>query len=249
MRYKILISIFLCASLLACKTDRRVPFKITGNVKNLNGTKISLEQFGIVYDNGVIENDRFSLSGNLTSLEMCEIVFNGEGYTDRQGRQMKWRRDVSVFVDKGASYKLIANNKDELLTNSYQIQSSSVHQHRYSNYVNQEHRLRKDIQAKINEFDRKVSTLLGNDQLYGIYLDSLRLYEDKLKQSRQITYRKLMNENPNTYAAIYIASNAYDIPNDLPFYEGIYNRLNKEYRKHDYGIAFKKKIDEAKSSK
>ncbi len=248
MNSKILILFLLCTSLFACKTDRRTPFKITGKVKNLNGTKISLEQFGIAYDNGVIENDSFSLSGNLTSMEMCEIVFKGDGYKGISGRIMKWGRDVSVFVEGGASYKLIANSDEELLRNGYKIESTSVNQNVYSNYISEEQLLRKNIQAKLDELEVKVSASMNNDHLYGIYLDSLRMYEDKLKQSRFTTQRKLMTKNPNTYAAVYIASKAYDISNDLPYYEGIYSRLDKEFRAHDYGIAFRQKLDEAKSS-
>ncbi|RYG20086.1 MAG: DUF4369 domain-containing protein [Chitinophagaceae bacterium] len=244
-----LLSFLLCASVLACKTDRRTAFKISGKVKNLNGTKVHLEQFGIVFDNAVIENDSFSLSGNLTSMEMCEIVFKGDGYLHKSGKIMPWGRDLSVFVESGANYKLIANSEEELLTNNYKVESSSGHQNIYSSYISQEQKLRRTIQAKLNEIDVKVSASLGNDHLYDIYLDSLRMYEDRLKHSRYTTYRKLMSEDPNTYAAIYIASTAYDIPYDLPFYEGIYKRLNNEFREHDYGIAFKQKLDEAKSLK
>jgi hypothetical protein len=249
MKSQIFIVFVLCASLVACHTDRRTPFKISGKVKNVNDTRVSLQQFGIVYDNAIVENDTFSLSGNLTSMEMCEVVFKGDGYLDSKGRMMKWGRDISVFVEPGASYKLTANNEDELLRNRYHIKSTSVHQNIFFTYVNQEQQLRKAIQAKLNELDIKLSASLGSDHLYGVYLDSLRLYEDKLMHARHTTYRKLMSENPNTYAAIYIASTAYDIPNDLLFYEKFYKRLDKEFRNHAYGMVIKQKLDEAKSSK
>ena len=246
MSIRVFISFLLCASVFACKTDRRVPFKISGEVKNLNGTKVSLEQFGIVFDNGVIENDSFSLSGNLTSMEMCEVVLKGDGYTNSEGRTMKWGRDLSVFVEDGATYKLIAKTPEDILKNTYKVESTSTHQNIYFNYINQEQQLRRHIKAKLNELEAKASESLDNDKLYGIYLDSIRVYEDKLKQSQNTTYRKLMSENPNTYAAIYIASKAYNIPYDIPYYEGIYKRLDKEFRDHEYGKTFKKKLDEAK---
>lgn len=234
MHSKLFLAFALCIGLFACNTDRRTPFKISGEVKGINGTRVSLQQFGIVYDNAVVANDTFSLAGNLTSMEMCEVVFKGDNYKTERGNVTKWGRDLAVFVDVGASYKLIANSDDDLLRNKYKVESSSVHQNTYFNYINQERKLRDSLQAKLNEVDVKLSASLGNDKLYEVYLDSFRIYEDKLKRTQHVTYRKMLAENPNTYAAIYIASTAYDIQSDLPFYVGFYNRLDKEFKNHAY---------------
>lgn len=250
MYFKSFLLFLLAVSLITCKTDRRTPFKIIGKVKNLDGTNVSLEQFGIVHDVGVIKNDTFSLSANLTSLEMCDIKFKGDGHLTSSGISMKWLSGVIVFVENGAHYKISANNSNDILSKSYQIESSSVQQNIWNAYNTMEQQERKLIKEKLNELDVKSSIALKvkNDDLYDVYLDSMQVYEDKLKQSRHTTYRKLLAKNPNTYAAIYILSTSYDIPNDINFYKSIYSRLNKEFKNHDYGKTFKKKLDEVKEN-
>ena len=248
MNIKSFLILLTCISLLACNTDRRTPFKLIGKVNNLNGTQVSLEQLGIVYDVATVENDTFSLSGKLTSMEMCEVVFKGDGFKNRDGIITRWKSDVSIFVEKGASYIFTAESPADILYRTYKVKSTGLHQNAWAKYNDCEQQLRKAIKAKLNELNAKtdMALRLRNDSLYGIYLDSIRKYENRLMQSQNMIYRKLIAENPNTYAAIYILSTSYDIPNDVGFYQGIYDRLDRTFKNHDYGKTFKTKLEEVK---
>jgi len=251
MSKKSFLLIVLGMIFLSCQTDKRVPFTIVGDVKNLNGTEVSLQQFGIVYDVATIENDQFSLSGNLISMEMCEVLFKGDGYRGKSGKIMRWARDLPIFVENGASYKLIANSEKDVLESNYQVQSNGAHQKIWSAYLHQVQQEKRLLAAKLQDFEAKSTAALklNENHLYSSYLDSIRVYEDQLPRLTYKVYRKLMNQNPNTYASIYIASTAPDIAYDLPFYEGIYNRLDQEFKDHHYGKTLQKKLAEATKHK
>lgn len=246
--FKPFLLFLLCASLFACQADRRTPFKIIGKVKNLNGTHVSLVQFGIVHDVGIIENNGFSLSGDLTSMEMCEVVFKGDGFKNKNGMITRWGSYVAIFVENEASYMFAAESPSDILYRAYKVKSTGIHQNVWANYNEREQQLRKTTKAKLNELEAKtgMALRLNNDSLYGTLLDSIRTYENKLMQSQHTIYRKLIAKNPNTYAALYILSTSYDIPNDVGFYQNIYDRLDRPFKNSDYGKTFKKKLDEAK---
>jgi len=249
MNLKSLIFIAICLLLSSCKHKGTTQFDINGEVKNLNGVKVVLEQNGAVLDSAIIENNHFTLTGIVWDKMQCNIVFSDPKPFMVKGKRINkgWLHAVDIFVEDNASYKFYADGPSEILYNDYKVITSSKAQQKFEEYRLSYQKERKKIKDYLIYLGVKQDSALQlkNDQLYTQYTDSIRLNEKALGQLNSKLTRQFIVKDPNNYAALYFLSEAPDVYKNVSFYNYINQRIKKEYLGHPFVKKFKKKLETA----
>lgn len=242
----ILVIIVLCS----CKHTEETNFEITGEVKELEGIHVSLKQDGNIVNKVDIKNNRFSLHGMLIKNQFCELYFHSDTYSEN-GQRTSWGHPIKIFVEKGATYLFLANNKTDVLYNTYELVTTSKLQQQFQAYsaqVKQSYLLKK---AHLVDLELKRTQMLKDkrDKKYEEYTDSIRLNEQALKEIPNKISRQFITRNPNNYVSLYLLSVAPDIVRNLGFYKHIYQQLQGEYLNHLYAMKFAKYLQSAQKMK
>lgn len=229
--------------LIGCKRPNTTNIKISGEVLNLNNTIVLLKQNGYVVDSTFVENDKFSLQGNVWNNKLCSIVFKSTEPTLINNERMMWLHPIDIFVEDEADYLIKANGPIDILHNNYEILTNSIAQNQFSSYILLYKKNEKLIKNKIKYLSLKQDSalLLRDNELYTMYTDSLRINEKALSQLNL----KLLHQtviNPNSYLAVYLLAEAPDIYKNKAFYTYVHQKLEGKYLNHPYGEMFSKRL-------
>jgi hypothetical protein len=247
MKISVIFLLFLCMLSASCKKKSMTVFEIKGEVLNLNGTAVELEQNGAVVDRTVVKNNSFLLKGTLWDNQICQVVFKSNKPIIKANRKVTWLASIDVFVEESADYLLTANGATEILENNYKINTTSKNQLDFDGYRSLLAQQYKDIKRHISYLGLKQDSALAikDDELYTRYTGSIRLNEKALGQLNNKLTHRLVAQQPNSYVSVYLLSKAPDIHSNKGFYKYIQQNLLKKYLNHPYGELFAKRLERA----
>ncbi|MCJ0741478.1 TlpA family protein disulfide reductase [Pedobacter montanisoli] len=215
----------------------------------MDGILVSLRFEDKVLKVDTVRNGKFEMQAVLPS----NRIFNLSFYDPKpeimpNGMPLYNSPSVTLFSDDENSEIMIkANNIKQLARfGDYQLYTSSKNQIDYNRYQADIKKDREDNEFKFAYLVRKQSQALrnGSDSLYTLYSDSLR-FQEKLNKTthNQVTKRFIAN-NPNTYVAMYLLSKRLDLKNNLAFYQVLYDKAERKYKKSWYGLYFAKRVEQ-----
>ena len=238
-RFLILLSVVLIIN--SCKQDPDITnFKITGSVKNLDSTKVYLEQNSTKLDSSIIKDGKFSLSARMWNKRPCEIVFKSNKPSKIAPLSQGWMHFITTFVEHGASYKISALSAEDILNHKYSLETDAVSANQYYKYDIEFFEQLRNLKNQKKEFSAKLKDAENSNEeiLYEKLSDSLNKIHDKLYNLNLDSQHQLIQKLPNSYPAVYLLSKAPDISTNTAFYIGIEKKLTEEYREHYYGKKF-----------
>jgi len=243
----ILLLLLVTLMALSCKKKGLADFEIKGEVLNLNGTLVLLEQNGQVMDSTVVKNNQFSLHGVLWDNRLCQVVFKSDKPILKNKQKVNWLHAVDIFVEDGAFYRFKANSPDEILYNTYKITTTSAGQKEFDAYRASKKTEYEVLKSHLSDLTLKQDSALvqKNDEAYTRYTDSIRLYEKALRLLNLKHIHRAIAGKPNSYLSLYLLSEAPDIHKNKGFYQYIHQKLEKKYLEHPYGVTFTKRLARA----
>jgi len=245
MKQRPFFFLILLLCFFSCKNSDSVIFEIKGKVENLEGVHVSLlqDQNGSVISKTVIKNNEFTIRARLNDNQFCELLFESDPYIEN-GRQTGWLHPVKIFVEKGATYLIKARDRNEILYNNYDLETTSSVQQQFQMYNAQ---IKNDFvsqKAHLVKLEHERTRLLAEnkDIDYEAYTDSVRYNERELTMIPIKVARQYISRAPNTYISLYLLSKAPDIASNSAFYNLIAEQLRAEYRSHPYAVQFIKHL-------
>lgn len=233
--------VFIAAMvLMACKeSQKKTLLTVTGLVQNIEGTKVYLEQDGAILDSTVVKNGTFSVSGKAIVNTLSEVFFTSHNPKISRGLT-GWGHSIPIFVEDGAKHKIIAEDKDAILHNTYRVETDGKNTKLYSDFVKQISKKRKELRTQIANIVKDQGTMrVKQDKvLYNRLDDSIVYKEAKLNIIDTEIRHEFVRKHANSYSGIYELSKASDIGVNTPFYIDIEKKLTKEFREHPYGQQF-----------
>ena len=160
---------------------------------------------------------------------------------------------VNAFTgDKETEISIVADSIQGLLRfGDYKVLGGVKNQIDYDNYQFLLKKDRENNQTKFNELRKKQGEALfaKNDSLFTLYTDSLRFQENLGKISHNIVIRNFIANNPNSHVSMYLLSKRSDLKSNLAFYQLLYQKADRKYRKSWYGLYFAKRVEQLEKLK
>ncbi len=243
-----LISIML----ISCNREVKISVEIKGEIKNLEGVKVFVEQNGEVIDSTIIRNEHFSLKSSVWNNQLCTIDFRSNQPFMHKGFKVNgWRRAVDFFVEEKSSYLFKANNKDEILSGKHQLISNSKNQREYEHFNTM---LQNDILGRKKELSeiekrRELALFLKDDKAYDVYTEEVRVKEQNVFAGRNKVIHDFVIKNPNSYVSLYLLSEVSDLKQKVDFYRYIYKKIDPDRLGHSYARIFDGRLERAEKKK
>ncbi len=238
--------------LISCSSEVKVNVEINGQVKNLEGVKVFVEQNGEIIDSTIIKNGRFYLKSSVSDNQLCTIDFRSTQPFMHKGFKVGgWRRAVDFFVEERSSYLIKANNKDEILSSKHQLISNSKNQHEYEDFNSMIQNGISDRKKELMEIEKKreLALLMNDDKAYDAYTEEVRVKEKNVHAGRNKIIHDFVIKNPNSYVSLYLLSEVSDLKQKVDFYRYIYEEINPDRLDHSYARIFEGRLERAEKKK
>ncbi|RZL33881.1 MAG: DUF4369 domain-containing protein, partial [Pedobacter sp.] len=139
--------------LLLCGGCNRNPDRtdivITGEMKNLEGVKVYLQQNGEEIDSAIIKNGKFSVSGKVWNNAVADIWFY---IADQRDKTISMWSTTRIFLEDGYNYKFLANGRQQIDDHKYTLQTNSPSAQKYYEMDKKARRLSSDYGALVRKF-------------------------------------------------------------------------------------------------
>ncbi len=236
---------FLIAVLLISCTEKK-KFVITGDVKNIEGTIVTLksEDHKTVYFTDTVKDNTFLLKGEVKNEGFYQVNFKGK-YVN-SGNLTGWDHPVLIYLESNCTYKIIANSDKDILYNREKVVSTSPIQNELTAYNDGFSIKYFELKAKADTKNKEAILFFENNNKgeYERVWDEAKKDEKYYQSILPMEYaRAFAKENPNSIVSTYKLINVYDIQEHYKEYLAIYNNLSDKVKKQYYGVIFKQKLD------
>lgn len=244
--------IFFCLIQFGCNTDDIVT--INGEFQNMDGVVVALKLDEKVLKVDTIQNGKFEMLARIPNNRIFHLSFSSKlPDTLIKGVLAFSSPFLTLFADnQNSSFTIKANSiKDLFQIGEYKIITLSQNQIEYNNYQSLIEKDRENNQIKFKALSKKQDEALSakNDSLFTLYTDSLRYQEQLNKTSHNKIIRNFIADHPNSHVSMYLLSKRSDLKSNLAFYQLLYNKADRKYRKSWYGLYFAKRAEQLEKLK
>lgn len=244
--------IFFCLIQFGCNTDDIVT--INGEFQNMDGVVVALKLDEKVLKVDTIQNGKFEMLARVPNNRIFHLSFSSKlPDTLIKGVLAFSSPFLTLFADnQNSSFTIKANSiKDLFQIGEYKIITLSQNQIEYNNYQSLIEKDRENNQIKFKALSKKQDEALSakNDSLFTLYTDSLRYQEQLNKTSHNKIIRNFIADHPNSHVSMYLLSKRSDLKSNLAFYQLLYNKADRKYRKSWYGLYFAKRAEQLEKLK
>ncbi|RZK54265.1 MAG: AhpC/TSA family protein [Pedobacter sp.] len=233
--------------LISCKQNPdRTDILITGELKNLDGIKIYLEQNKQRIDSAIVVNGKFSVSGKVWNNAVADIWFYIKDESDKTIPMWSVTR---IFLEHGSSYKFFADGRGQIMDHTFTLQTNSHPAREYyelNRKAFQETQTHEILAKKFKQLrDRK--EIWTDTVLYKKYDDSTTYHEKKRESVMLDAYKALIARNPNSYLALSVLSHISNLETDKEFFVKIEKQLKGKYRETYHAKEFIKAFSKVRT--
>lgn len=226
---------------------------ITGKFKNMENVLVTLRLDDKVLRTDTVKSGKFEMLVKLPNNRLVSLSFLDAEIKTVKGIPTRNLSIINIFTgDKESKISIVADSIQGLLRfGNYKVLEKSRNQIDYDNYQSLLKKDRENNQGKFNALSKKQDQALAdkNDSLYTLYSDSLRFQEQLNKITHNNVTRHFIANHPNSYVSMYLLSKRSDLKSNLAFYQLLYNKADKKYRKSWYGLYFAKRVEQLEKLK
>lgn len=248
---RLLLLMCACFFLLSCDQENFVT--ITGDFKNMENVLVTLRFDNKVLKTDTVKNGKFEMLVKLPNNRLFSLSFLDTEIRAVKGIPTRNLPFINAFTgDKEVKISIVADSIQGLFRfGNYKVLGSSKNQIEYNNYQSLIKKDSENNQAKFNILSKKQdeALLAKNDSLYTLYTDSLRFQEQLNKTSHHKIIRDFIANHPNSHVSMYLLSKRSDLKSNLAFYQLLYNKADRKYRKSWYGLYFAKRVEQLEKLK
>ncbi len=243
MRYFLLV---LCLLHLSCGQENFVT--VSGKFKNMDGVAVALTFEEKVLKTDTVRNGALNLVVRIPANRVFKLSFkdpNPEKYID--GLPVYSAPTITLFSSSNdESFLISADATSDLYDiDKYTVDAlrNQIEYHSYQSLLKKD-RLNNEIKLSSLTKIQDLALATKNDSLYTLYSDSLRFQERFNKTTHNVITRSFIAEHPNSYISMYLLSKRTDLKSNLAFYQLLYNKADRKYRKSWYGLFFAKRVEQ-----
>lgn len=248
---RLLSLIGICFFLLSCNQENFIT--VAGEFKNMDNVQVTLSLDNKVLKTDTVKDGKFEMLVRMPNNRLLNLSFLDTTTKIIKGVRIRNWPHINVFTgDKEERIVIVSESIQELFRfGNYKVLGGSKNQIDYDNYRCLLQKDRENNQAKFNILSKKQDQALAdkNDSLYTLYSDSLRFQEQLNKTTHNTVIRNFIADNPNSYVSMYLLSKRSDLKNNLAFYQLLYNKADRKYRKSWYGLYFAKRVEQLEKLK